>query len=76
LSIKAAEIFNLFNHPQYGMPVNHISASGFGAVHSTVKSPRLVQLALKLSFSAGDVQLQTLFVPGLVERNVAAFCAA
>ncbi|AEU35308.1 TonB-dependent receptor [Granulicella mallensis] len=58
-----AEFYNLFNHPQYGMPVNDISAgsalaagasipntSPFGAVNSTVNNPRLVQLALKLSF--------------------------
>jgi hypothetical protein len=45
-----AEFFNLFNHPQYGMPVNDINAPGFGAVNSTVNNPRLVQLALKLSF--------------------------
>ncbi len=45
-----AEFFNLFNHPQFGSPVNDISASGFGGVNSTVNNPRLVQLALKLSF--------------------------
>jgi hypothetical protein len=45
-----AEFFNLFNHPQYGMPINDISAAGFGSVSSTVNNPRLVQLALKLSF--------------------------
>jgi len=45
-----AEFFNLFNHPQFGMPVNDINAQGFGAVNSTVNNPRLVQLALKLSF--------------------------
>ena len=45
-----AEFFNLFNHPQFGMPVNDVNASGFGAVNSTVNNPRLVQLALKLSF--------------------------
>jgi hypothetical protein len=45
-----AEFFNLFNHPQFGSPVNDISAQGFGAVNSTVNNPRLVQLALKLSF--------------------------
>ena len=45
-----AEFFNLFNHPQFGSPVNDISASGFGAVNSTVNNPRLIQLALKLSF--------------------------
>jgi hypothetical protein len=45
-----AEFFNLFNHAQFGMPVNDISESGFGAVNSTVNNPRLVQLALSLSF--------------------------
>ena len=45
-----AEFFNLFNHPQFGMPVNDVSAFGFGSVNSTVNNPRLVQLALKLTF--------------------------
>ena len=45
-----AEFFNLFNHAQFGLPVNDINASGFGAVNSTVNNPRLIQLALKLSF--------------------------
>jgi hypothetical protein len=45
-----AEFFNLFNHAQFGLPVNDVNASGFGAVNSTVNNPRLVQLALKLSF--------------------------
>ncbi len=45
-----AEFFNLFNHPQYGAPVADINAPGFGAVNSTVNNPRLVQLALKLTF--------------------------
>jgi hypothetical protein len=45
-----AEFFNLFNHPQFGMPVNDINATGFGSVNSTVNNPRLIQLALKLTF--------------------------
>jgi len=45
-----AEFFNLFNHSQFGMPINDLNASGFGSVNSTVNNPRLVQLALKLSF--------------------------
>ena len=45
-----AEFFNLFNHAQFGMPGNDISGFGFGSVNSTVNNPRLVQLALKLTF--------------------------
>ena len=46
-----AEFFNLFNHAQFGMPINDINApSGFGAVNSTVNNPRLVQFGLKLTF--------------------------
>jgi hypothetical protein len=54
-----AEFFNLFNHPQYGPPIADINfnsppagtvSSYFGSVNSTVNNPRLVQLALKLSF--------------------------
>jgi hypothetical protein len=45
-----AEFFNLFNHAQFGLPVNDISAPGFGSVNSTVNNPRLVQFGLKLTF--------------------------
>lgn len=45
-----AEFFNLFNHPQFGAPIADINQPGFGSVNSTVNNPRLVQLALKLSF--------------------------
>ncbi len=45
-----AEFFNLFNHAQFGSQVNDVSAIGFGSVNSTCNNPRLVQLALKLSF--------------------------
>ena len=45
------EIFNLFNHAQFGLPVADINApSGFGAVNSTVNNPRLIQFGLKLTF--------------------------
>jgi hypothetical protein len=45
-----AEFFNLFNHAQFGMPVNDINALGFGSVNSIVNNPRLVQFGLKLTF--------------------------
>jgi len=45
-----AEFFNLFNHAQFGMPLNDINGFGFGAVNSTVNNPRLVQFGLKLTF--------------------------
>ena len=45
-----AEFFNLFNHAQFGLPVNDVSAPGFGQVNYTVNNPRLVQFALKLTF--------------------------
>ena len=46
-----AEFFNLFNHAQFGQPINDINApSGFGAVNSTVNNPRLVQFGLKFTF--------------------------
>jgi hypothetical protein len=45
-----AEFFNLFNHAQFGLPVNDVSAPGFGSVNSTVNNPRLIQFGLKLTF--------------------------
>jgi hypothetical protein len=45
-----AEFFNLFNHPQFYLPVADRTASNFGAITQTVNNPRLVQFALKLVF--------------------------
>ena len=60
-----AEFFNIFNHPQYGLPQATPSASGFGSITtaintSTVNSstltpvgtgtPREIQFALRLAF--------------------------
>ena len=57
-----AEFFNLFNHPQFGMPTNDINTpsatlpngtilpNSLGLVSSTVNNPRLIQLAMKLTF--------------------------
>jgi Carboxypeptidase regulatory-like domain len=51
-----AEFFNLFNHPQFALPVSAIgyadinTGSQFGPITSTVNNPRLVQFALKFTF--------------------------
>lgn len=57
-----AEFFNLWNHAQFGLPVNDLAvatlnpdntiknSNGFGASNSTVNNPRLVQFGLKLTF--------------------------
>jgi hypothetical protein len=54
-----AEFFNLFNHPDLGMPINDINynspppgtvSTSFGAVNSTVNNPRLIQLGMKLTY--------------------------
>jgi hypothetical protein len=51
-----AEFFNLFNHPQFGLPVApstgyaDINAGGFGSISSTVNNPRVLQFGLKLTF--------------------------
>lgn len=45
-----AEVFNVFNHPQFALPGTTLDAPGFGQITSTVNNPRLIQLALKLIF--------------------------
>lgn len=56
-----AEFFNLFNHPQFGLPNADLSAGTVGGVKQplnptlgtityTVNNPRLIQFALKLTF--------------------------
>ena len=47
-----AEFFNLFNHPQFNIPVglNFGAPGNFGQITSTSVNPRLIQLALKYQF--------------------------
>jgi hypothetical protein len=55
------EFFNIFNHPQYGLPVANISATNFGAINQTVNTttpvspvgtgtPREIQFSLRFAF--------------------------
>jgi hypothetical protein len=55
-----SEFFNIFNHPNFGLPNATVNSSGFGAITSTPDvaaanplgdgGPRQVQFALKLVF--------------------------
>ena len=45
-----ADFFNVFNHTNRDNPVSDITTSDFGRVLAFSSSPRIVQLALKLSF--------------------------
>ncbi len=56
-----AEFFNIFNHPQYGLPNATVLVNGFGSVTSTVNTttpaspvgtgtPREIQFALRIAF--------------------------
>jgi len=45
-----AEFFNLFNHAQFGLPLNVVGGPGFGQVTSTVNNARNIQIGLKLTF--------------------------
>jgi hypothetical protein len=44
-----AEFFNLFNHPNFGLPDNFVGSPSFGRVYSA-DSPRRIQFGLKLLF--------------------------
>ena len=45
-----AEMFNAFNHPTFGTPVNTFTNVRFGQVSSTVSRSRQIQLGLKFIF--------------------------
>ena len=44
------ELFNAFNHPQFGFPNLNVSSPTFGVISTTSVNPRIIQLALKLNF--------------------------
>jgi hypothetical protein len=45
-----AELFNVFNHPQFADPDNSFSSATFGVIGGTSVNPRVGQLAIKVSF--------------------------
>jgi hypothetical protein len=46
-----AELFNLFNHPNFANPGSNAStASTFGIISSTVSAPRIIQVAARIRF--------------------------
>jgi hypothetical protein len=45
-----AEAFNIFNHPQLGLPNATIGNPQAGSITSTVGNPRQLQVALRLQF--------------------------
>lgn len=45
-----AEGFNIFNHPQFGLPNQNIGNAQVGVITSTVGNPRQLQLGLRFQF--------------------------
>jgi hypothetical protein len=45
-----AEAFNVFNHPQFGLPNQNIGNAQVGSITSTVGNPRQLQMGLRFQF--------------------------
>jgi hypothetical protein len=45
-----ANAFNLFNHPNFGLPVNNLNSSQVGRSTFTLGTPRVIQLAIRYDF--------------------------
>ena len=46
----SGEIFNLFNHPQFGLPSSLVGVPGFGEVTTQANIPRTGQFEGRLTF--------------------------
>jgi hypothetical protein len=46
----SGEIFNLFNHPQFGLPNSEVGVPGFGEVTTQANSPRIAQFEGRITF--------------------------
>jgi hypothetical protein len=44
------EVFNAFNHPNFGPPQANIQSTAFGTITSTVGDARIVRLVAKYYF--------------------------
>jgi hypothetical protein len=44
------ELYNLFNHPQFGSPNTSVSSQNFGQITSQANNPRDIQLGFKIKF--------------------------
>jgi hypothetical protein len=44
------ELYNAFNWVNFGAPASNVSTSAFGTITTTTTAPRVIQLAIKVSF--------------------------
>ncbi|MDQ3417567.1 MAG: hypothetical protein M3541_02105 [Acidobacteriota bacterium] len=44
------EVFNVTNHPSYGLPNATLGSADFGTIRTTVSTPRQMQFGLKFLF--------------------------
>ena len=45
-----ADVFNVFNRANFGLPVSNISASNVGVISNLAGDPRVMQLSLRFGF--------------------------
>jgi hypothetical protein len=57
-----AQFFNLFNHPNFGTPINDLNNANFGAITTTVSSPT----SILGSFLGGDASPRLIQLKGTI----------